>query len=161
MTDILSLNSVYQITADAACYFKEAHVPGAWSGSAFRNHPCGIIRGTIKFTNAWHTSKSCSICITDGTGWSRTYCTNSSAHGDPHPRPIDGESLCVWSDGHWKSEEFRVVLEAKVIAILRDAREYIFRFQNWKAVEEECSRLQHRRETEERTRRALQAAAVA
>ena len=43
----------------------------------------------------------------DGTGWSRDYCRNPAAYGNPHPQPIGGDAICIWRNGRWVSEEFR------------------------------------------------------
>lgn len=99
--------------------------PLCWSGSAYCHHPCGIIDGTIKFTNDWHTSDSCSIQITDGSGWSGNYSRNSFGHGNPEPQPIDGHSVTVWSSGKWRSEEFRERLESKCLSILEKAAAFV------------------------------------
>lgn len=110
-------------------------VRGAWSGSAFRSHPCGIVRGNIKLTNYWHVDDICSICITDGDGWSMDICRESCAHGNPHPQPINGRSISVWSNGRWQGDEYRGALETTVLAILRSAHEHILRSNNWKVAE--------------------------
>ncbi len=103
--------------------------PGYWEGSAFRSHPCGIIVGTIKFTNDWHCDDYCSIAITDGDGWSRDFHRESRTHGDPHPRALNGSAVGVWSGGgqraSWGSEEIREKMESKILEILTAAAAHI------------------------------------
>ena len=100
-------------------------VRGAWAGSAFRSHPHGLIVDGIKFTDDHHVDRTCSIAITDGPGWSRDYCKNPTANGNPHPQPVDGVSIVVWRNGRWIKEEYRLALEQKVRAILNDAEAQI------------------------------------
>jgi hypothetical protein len=71
-------------------------------------------------TNAWHCDDFCDISITDGTGWSDDYCRQSAAWGDPHPKPIGGKSIVVWSSGQWLPV-FEDVLRGRVLSILNDA----------------------------------------
>lgn len=118
-------NVMCSILSEARTY----RFPGYWNGSAFRSHPCGIIVGTIKLTNDWHCDDYCSITITDGEGWRSDYCRESCAHGDPHPRPIGGTEIQVWSgcgrSGQWTSEAARVRMEDKIVEILTGAAEFI------------------------------------
>lgn len=98
--------------------------PGYWEGSAFRDHPCGIIKETIKLTNNWSTYDYCSVQITDGSGWSDDYCRKSCAHGNPHPKPIDGTAICVWRNGDWVNDEFKERLEPIILNILNQSIEH-------------------------------------
>lgn len=104
-----------------------------WSGSAYRSHPCGIIDGTIKMTNHWHVDDDCTIAITDGDGWSLDICRDSFANGNPHPQPIKGTAIAVWSCGRWKSPEYEQALKERVLSILVAAAEHIDRVQAAKA----------------------------
>jgi hypothetical protein len=104
-----------------------------WEGSAFRNHPCGIVSGTIKMTNHWHVSDDCDIAITDGDGWNLDVCRDSFAYGNPHPQPINGTAIMVWSCGRWKSPEYELALKERVLAILVAAAEHIDRVHTAKA----------------------------
>ena len=106
---------------DARC----SHFPGYWEGSAYRYHPCGIIVGTIKFTNHWNTNNYCDIIITDGTGWDRNICRSPAAYGNPYPKPIDGIAIPILGEGRWRTEVARENLEAQVLAILTQAAEFV------------------------------------
>lgn len=76
-------------------------VRGAWEGSAFRDHPCGVIRDGLIFTNDWHVDDFCSIRAMKAPaepipGW----CQDSLAYRSPHPLPPSG-TVEVWRNGRW------------------------------------------------------------
>jgi hypothetical protein len=124
--------------------------PGAWSGSSYRHHPCGIVRGTIKLTNDWHVDDICSIEITDGDGWDMRICTDSlSTRGNPEPQPINGRGVRVWSSGRWESEEARERIEPIVRKILEQAQAHTLSHESWNAAIEThaqwCRQQAHRR----------------
>lgn len=131
-------------------------VRGAWHGSAFRNHPHGLIVDGIKFTDHHHVDRACSIEITDGDGWSRDFCRDPAAQGNPHPQPIAGQAICVWRNGRWVKEEYRVALEAKVLAILADASAQLVTARN---VYEQTQ--QRKREAQQARYAAAESAALA
>lgn len=113
--DVLSSASAF---CDLLAAARFAKFPGHWSGSAYRRHPCGVIEGAVKLTNEWNTNNYCSIEITDGPGWSRDYGNDSFGQRDPHPAPLQGNAVVVWSDGRWKSEAFRSALEPQMQALV-------------------------------------------
>lgn len=100
--------------------------PGWWEGSAFRSHPCGLVVDTIKLTNHWHVDDLCTIYITDGAGWdTRNVCRDSFAHGDPHPRAIEGRALQVWRCGRWTDPAYEQALRPRLLEILTAAARHI------------------------------------
>jgi hypothetical protein len=76
MTDVFRPHEFNNILSGARMH----GVKGAWEGSAFRNHPCGIVRGTIKLTNHWRTDESCSVAITRARD-TRCACQGSGVTG--------------------------------------------------------------------------------
>lgn len=100
-------------------------VPGWWEGSAFRMHPVGLIVGTVKMTNHWHTTDMCNIVITNGAGWNREVCQESAAYGNPYPQPIDGDCIEAWIMGRWVSSDFEAALAPRMRQILADAAHHI------------------------------------
>lgn len=138
-----------------------ARFPGYWEGSAFRSHPCGIISGVIKFTNDWHCDDYCSIAITDGE-WSRDFCRDSRAYGDPHPRATNGNAVSVWSgcgkSARWASEEMRAKLESKLLAVLTSAAEHVEAHAQRKAAEERAKTEARAIDDAKRTAAALEKA---
>lgn len=114
---------------------RSAKVPGAWSGSAFRRHPCGLLVGNMRLANHWHVDDYCSIVIGTTNKWS-SYCTDSFSYGDPYPHPVEGAEVQIWCNGRWVSEEFQDALEEKVVAILNRALTQSAARESWdKAVE--------------------------
>lgn len=105
---------------------RQYKAPGWWQGSAFRSHPCGLVVDTIKLTNHWHVDQLCTIQITDGAGWdTRNICRDSFAHGDPHPRPIEGRALQVWRCGRWSDVSYEQALRARLLEILTAAARHV------------------------------------
>lgn len=91
-----------QILADAR-WFK---LPGHWSGSAFRNHPCGVIRNGIIFANAWNTNDYCHAeVILDPTSKIVPGMNAPACHGDPYPHPERGGVLQVYWTGSWSNDD--------------------------------------------------------
>lgn len=130
------------------------HFKGSWEGSAYRKHPCGIIRGTIKLTNDWTTYNDCSVMITDGEGWGAPECNDSRMNGNPYPQPINGSSIFAWG-GEWASTLLQLKLEPKVLEILNEA----IAFNEEKALEREKEKQQKMME-EESKQKALVAKAI-
>lgn len=105
---------------------------GAWSGSAFRDHPCGIVRGNLKMTNEWRVDNGCSIVITDGQGWNTAdICRESCAYGNPHPKPVGGRSISVWNGYAWADDALREAIEPVARKILTDAMYHSIAQENW------------------------------
>lgn len=131
--------------------------PGAWSGSAYRNHPCGIVRGVIKLTDDWRVGDTCSICITDGSGWNvRDISRDSWGSGSPNPSPVDGRTILAWDTGKWQSDELRESLEPVVLKILVSAVHHAISYDNMRV----CVDAQARH-TQEVESKAAQSAAIA
>lgn len=128
---------------------RQYRASGWWDGSAFRRHPCGLIVDTIKLTNHWHVDDLCTIEITDGAGWNRNVCQDSFAHGDPHPRPIEGGELQVWRCGCWADPLYEEQLKRRVLVILTAAAEHVQQAQWRERAEQEAARaeaaLKHQR----------------
>ena len=80
---------------------------GAWSGSAYCSHPCGVIRGGMIFTNDWTTYDSCSVRVMlDPSSAFKPWSTDSLWQGgNPHPQPENGGTLTVYSCGRWVEED--------------------------------------------------------
>lgn len=120
---------------------RQYKAPGWWQGSAFRSHPCGLVVDTIKFTNCWHVDDLCDIAITDGSGWdTRGVCRDSFAHGDPHPKPIEGGALQVWRCGRWADPLYEEQLRARVLAILTATAEHVEQAQQREMEAQEAER---------------------
>lgn len=114
---------------------------GWWDGSAFRRHPCGLVVDTIKLTNHWHVDDLCDITVTDGAGWdTRSVCQDSFAHGDPHPRPVEGGALQVWRCGRWADPLYEEQLKTRLLAILTAAAEHVQQAQEREHAEQEAAR---------------------
>ena len=105
---------------------REFGYPGWWDGKSLNNHPVGIVRGTIKMTNYWHADGHCSIQITDGSGWDTSHIShNPNSPEPPYPPPIGGEALTVWDSGQWQGEQYRELLEGRMLEILADLAQHI------------------------------------
>lgn len=103
-----------RILADAR-HFK---LPGYWEGSAYRSHPCGVIRDGLILTNEWNVHDYCSAQVMlDPTSPIKPIFNGSRYNGDPHAYPERGGTLTVyngtWSkdDGPWRE---------KIVAMLAD-----------------------------------------
>lgn len=112
---------------------RSARVRGWWDGSAYQSHPCGLLVGNMKLTNYWNVNDYCSVVIATTDKW-RLGMNNPAVRGDPHPHPIDGSEVRVWSDGRWASEEFREKLEGRVVTILNRALSDAAAAESWKRV---------------------------
>jgi hypothetical protein len=120
---------------------RQHRASGWWEGSAFRRHPCGLVVDTIKLTNHWHVDALCDIAVTDGAGWdTRGVCLDSFAHGDPHPRPIEGGALHVWRCGQWADPLYEKQLKTRLLAILTAAAEHVEQAQERERAEHESAR---------------------
>ena len=81
-------------------------LPNVWSGSAYRDHPCGVIRKGIIFANKWSTFNYCYASVLTEPhsaiipGSKSPACMNC----DPYPHPAIGEELQVYSTGNWLIE---------------------------------------------------------
>ena len=90
------------ILADARHY----RLPGAWSGSAFRSHPCGVVRNGIIFANAWNTNNYCHAeVLLDPTSPIKPGMNAPAAYGDPYPHPERGGTLRVYWTGSWSGDD--------------------------------------------------------
>lgn len=79
---------------------------GWWQGSAFRSHPCGVIRNGIIFANQWNTNGYCyAEVILDPTSPIRFGQNDPAVSGDPYPRPERGGTLRVYYTGQWSQED--------------------------------------------------------
>jgi hypothetical protein len=138
---------------------RQYKAPGYWEGSAFRSHPCGLIVGTIKLTNFWHTDNLCSIEITDGAGWNvKDICREPCANGDPHPRAIEGTALKVWRTGQWTDAVYEEQLRTRILAILTSAAEHIEKAEAAERQRSEKDAAERRVRAEEVRRAAIHAA---
>jgi hypothetical protein len=119
---------------------RQYRAKGWWDGSAFRRHPCGLVVDTVKLTNYWNVDDLCDIQITDGAGWdTRGVCRDSLAHGDPHPKPIEGGALQVWRCGRWADPLYEEQLRTRLLAILTAAAEHIEQAQARECAEQEAA----------------------
>jgi hypothetical protein len=134
---------------------RSARARGWWDGSAYRSHPCGLLVGNMNLTNYWNVNDYCSIVIATSDKW-KLGMDNPAVSGDPHPHPIDGTEVRVWSNGRWESEEFRVALEDRVVAILNRALADAAAAESWKRVLD-----MHAQETSAKKRSAIERAALA
>ena len=97
---------------------------GYWSGSAYRHHPCGVIRRGIILCNEWSTFNYCyASVILDPESPIMKAGNDSWGHQDPHPRPERGGELKVYSSGSWSNEDgpWRTL----IVGILADLRSEI------------------------------------
>ena len=93
---------------------------GFWSGSAFRDHPRGIIRERMIFTNKWNVHNYCDVkVITDPDAKVIMGCQQSAAHGNPYPSVDRGELVTVYKDGRWVAEGPWC---ERIVAILDEAK---------------------------------------
>ena len=134
---------------------RSARVRGWWDGSAYQSHPCGLLVGNMKLTNYWNVNDYCSIVIATSDKWGLGQ-KDPAMGGDPHPHPIDGTEVRVWWSGKWESDEFREMLEGRVVAILNRALADAAASEGWKRVIEIQAR-----ETAAAKRAAIERAALA
>jgi hypothetical protein len=139
---------------DVLARARSAKVRGWWDGSAFRNHPCGLLVGNIRLANHWHVDNACSIVISTSDKW-RLGSDDSFGYGDPFPKPIDGEVVSVWYSGRWVSEEYRAALEEKVVAILNRALADSAAADSWKAAIEAHANFCYRQKRDSVSKQAL------
>jgi hypothetical protein len=91
-----------RILADA----RHLKLPGHWSGSAFRSHPCGVIRNGIIFANAWSTHDYCHAeVVLDPTSPIIPGMNAPACYGDPYPHPERGGTLKVYWTGSWSGDD--------------------------------------------------------
>lgn len=77
-------------------------VPGSWSGSAYGNHPRGVYREGLLFTDHHHIHDcGCIRAAEVPTAKLRLGCQDSRAHGNPMPSSSESGFVAVWSDGAW------------------------------------------------------------
>lgn len=81
---------------------KGQHIDGYWSGSAFRDHPVGVFREQLLFTNKWNVNNYCSVQVaTDRNAKLVLGCQDSCARGNPYPTVTSGDLVTVYRDGEW------------------------------------------------------------
>jgi hypothetical protein len=151
----LSLTSAY-LFCNLTSAARSRKFPGYWEGSAFRRHPCGVIEGVIKLTNHWHVDNHCDVQITDGSGWDRRVSQDSFGYDSPHPKPIGGTSVTVWSGGQWSREDFRQALEPKLLDLLTRMAQHVAEAEERERIAQEEANAKRAAE-----RRALEEAAIA
>lgn len=72
------------------------------SGEAYRSICLAAFKDGVLLKSDHHTSSSCAVKITSKPGLKIARGSQNSRFGrDPHPAVIDGEWICVWSDGKW------------------------------------------------------------
>lgn len=132
--------------------------PHVWKGSAYDNHPCGLIVGTVKVTNHWRVQNDCDIQITDGVGWDRLGISRDprAMGGNPHPQPISGQSFTAWSNGRWESQAYQRALQGRVLEILTAAADHVERVEAKQRVQRAAEQA-----TEAERRQAAQQRALA
>lgn len=100
---------------------RDHKLPGSWSGSSYRYHPCGVIREGMLFINKWNTHGYCEIFICDNieTEWTDSGDYPRSS-GDPVPKPVNGKLLEVFDTGTWKHEGPWVEKAIRILASLEN-----------------------------------------
>lgn len=82
------------------------NLPGRWSGSAYRHHPCGVVRRGLLFVNQWSMFNYCEVhAFTVHPVKFQTWCNDPRVHGDPIPHPVEGKALTVYLNGEWRGED--------------------------------------------------------
>lgn len=132
MTETLNMAGKHLALSDARLFCEMLHkartfkLSGWWEGSAFRYHPCGIVRQGLIFVNAWHVNNCCTIyAIDDPTSELHAAVSAScTKHNKAEPRPKKGDVTTVWSGGTWRltgpwqktASEIMAELEQEIIA---------------------------------------------
>lgn len=79
---------------------------GYWEGSAYRDHPCGVIRGQLILASHWSTHSYCHASVmTQPEEGLKPWCNDSWAYGDPYPHPKKGGEIKIYWSGRWQFAE--------------------------------------------------------
>jgi hypothetical protein len=81
-----------------------AKLPGHWAGSAFRHHPCGIIRNGLVLCNEWNVNDYCwaGFLTVPEAGVIPGADAPTSWGANPHPTPREGELVIIYQSGNWR-----------------------------------------------------------
>ncbi|MDA8251090.1 MAG: hypothetical protein M0Z28_18230 [Rhodospirillales bacterium] len=75
---------------------------GTMTGSAFRKHPCFVLRRDILLCNEWNTNDYCfAEAFTARPVEFKPWSHDPATYGDPYPHPVNGQAIRFYSTGDW------------------------------------------------------------